>query len=1082
MAELPFPDDPPSAEPDAPNPASAPGLQLILAQDARAAEEWLLGQLNVYREDLRADPALLGAAPLTVVVPNARFRVQLLARLGAHGAWAGLEVLPLDALAHRCLDRNQALPVADAQLLLEYFVRRGAEQLPGLSAVLADLNDGFDAVLPAVQDLIQAGLRSEAAEAWSQEQFQVFLERRELSIDEPRAESWFKETAEGRAAELALLAGRWREFAEANHLDRNVRLARAAECAKRTADPRGRTVAPRGRTVAFGFLRPTALELDLLEALLAGDSDALVVPARAEPEVWQGRLLRAERVPLTGPSAPAFQALKLSGPTEERDAVVDFLREHLHGGALPEQLALIVEPANAVAWARHLERYGVPCSSPAVPGALEPHGRWALAFAQTIAQGARIPIARLFEVLHPEFFHGLVPDQDRATRSDLNLWRAQLERLGVARLEDLRTESGGASADEANRADNRGSRAPEVSAALVRLVPALEASRTEGLDLGERVAAALEWLDQLGWPREDAARAFLAGVLQALLSDPGSAVQLTAREFAQALEGAIDRRGRASLGGRGAGVQLLRPTDATGLSWRALAWPGLSRGTWPRDTADDPLLPDRLRGGGLWAGLRTAREERALAREIFDQLRHSAESTWFSYAEFDADGKEQAPAPLLTRARGGAPFCELAAVGSRPPEWHARWAAGVEGNQRRELLALALPAELAASRARSLDELDAPPSKAERDGLGPFLGLVGPAELAAEGQLFITRLEGYARCGWQALLEKEARLKRSLDPLADALELAPSAIGLVVHEVLERSARLAAGERFGTAQSSSRPEPIELEPLLERDPVDWPRPSTQDLEPLLHSAARSVARTERLAGRFAGELLAERARPMLAEALEVLWATGEPRRILGVEVAARLPLEPGRGPTELRFFADLVELDPESESPGLHLVDYKTGAPISKGARAKTREQHLQAKLTSGVALQAAVYALASGGRGSYAYLKDGLDMPAEARFQGLDASQAREAFEEVVEQLLGERQVGVYPPRLLDEGETAEPRACAMCDVALACRRHDSGARLRIEHWLESVRDHPPEDVAQATWLGYWNRGSKPSLRGEQA
>jgi len=340
--------------------------------------------------------------------------------------------------------------------------------------------------------------------------------------------------------------------------------------------------------------------------------------------------------------------------------------------------------------------------------------------------------------------------------------------------------------------------------------------------------------------------------------------------------------------------------------------------------------------------------------------------------------------------------------------------------------------------------------------------------------LFVTRLESYARCGWQALLARECKLEESLDPLAAALQLQPSALGLVVHEVLERSAREAGGERIPAPSRQSKAEPADFEALRSADPVDWPRPNLEQLEPLLLAAARKVAREERLPGRFAADLLAERSRPMLARSLEVLWPAGAPRRILGVELAGRFPLEGFQGLSELRFYADLVELDPESDTPRLHLVDYKTGAPISDGKKPETRAKKLMAKLEAGQALQAALYALASDGRGSYAYLKDGLELPPDATFQGLEADAAREPFDEVIAALLGERQVGVYPPRLLDEGETRENRACASCDVALACRRQDSGARLRIEAWLEQARAAAPEDPGHACWLGHWNRGSK--------
>ena len=67
-------------------------------------------------------------------------------------------------------------------------------------------------------------------------------------------------------------------------------------------------------------------------------------------------------------------------------------------------------------------------------------------------------------------------------------------------------------------------------------------------------------------------------------------------------------------------------------------------------------------------------------------------------------------------------------------------------------------------------------------------------------------------------------------------------------------------------------------------------------------------------------------------------------------------------------------------------------------------------------------------------------------------------------------------------DGEKRENPSCANCEVSLACRRQDSGARLRVEAWLESARSAPPEDPGHACWLGHWNRGSKEHLRGGEA
>lgn len=92
-------------------------------------------------------------------------------------------------------------------------------------------------------------------------------------------------------------------------------------------------------------------------------------------------------------------------------------------------------------------------------------------------------------------------------------------------------------------------------------------------------------------------------------------------------------------------VQVLGLLEAVGLRFDRLWVAGMDDSQWPQPPAPNPLLPIALqRQHGLPRS--SAEHELALARALFDGLRHSASGVVFSYARRDGDS-ERLPSALL---------------------------------------------------------------------------------------------------------------------------------------------------------------------------------------------------------------------------------------------------------------------------------------------------------------------------------------------------------------------------------------------------------------------------------------------------
>jgi RecB family exonuclease len=487
----------------------------------------------------------------------------------------------------------------------------------------------------------------------------------------------------------------------------------------------------------------------------------------------------------------------------------------------------------------------------------------------------------------------------------------------------------------------------------------------------------------------------------------------------------------------------------------------MNRDVFPRGVTEDALLPDRLRRGleTLLPDIQIKQRGHAEERYLFAQLCSAAPSLALSWQEVSDDGKELAPSPLVERLRlaGAGPPLDVVSVPpvleganrERPAHEHAL-CAGLAGDGGRFADALRLSfagagaagAEpLAAARLAVVSEIDS----LGRGGseLGPYYGFVGPlaqpgTERLAE-EIYVTRLESIATCGWRTFLERVLGLEPVPDALAALPEVEPRLVGNVLHRVLEQIVEDAGASVGGT-----------LEEAWHVGPVDVPWPSQQRLESLLRESAERVAAQAGIVLPGFGRVLSQRVRPQLERVREREVRDGVLPGVIGAELEGTVRLEgaDGRWRT-LRFRADRVDATPA----GLRLVDYKSGKPISSVKDPEKRQAHLHRRISEGRNLQAAAYAFAEGPaieHGRYLFARPDLEEVAVAPTVERSDPEARRRLAAAVEVLARSWERGVLFPRMLDHDLGGEPVPCTFCEVSSACLRWETGALRRFRDWIE--------------------------------
>ncbi len=1065
------------------SPVSRSRSRVITCRGARAAERCLLEQLAAVRAAAPEDLSL----PVRVVVPSKSLRRHLLRVVARRmGAAAGLQVQTLFGLALEVVSRaGMVVPRADAAF--EVQVRRLAAAEPALRAGLDELTDGYDAVVGAVRDLLDAGFLPGNEEG--------VLER----LDEV-AEAVAPERVE-RARALVRLAAAAVEEGESGGLRRSMC---ALQLAEEVLPACGPDLLPTRELFVHGFADVTGVAADLLVGLLRVFGGTVVLDRPPDPSdparddlggAYLSRL--EERVAhldqaADGAGDPPSEIELAEAPDVESEArwVAERLRGLLDEGVEPERIGVVGRSLEAMALPlrRHLRRLGIPFSAEGavVPGA-----------------GPRRTLGRLTEMLR------------RGTASEVDLWieaRAGrlaatelllgLRVLGIPRLADLAALPADAApssgvplpiafAREEGEAEATDSREPRrlssdrlrrAVAEARQLVDALERRVGAGPAALHR-SLTVKVLAALGWDERSVESRAVHEALDGLCREFPEGFELTGPEWLKLLSDRLGRVGEVPLGGGGAGVQVLTVMEARARTFDRLFVTGANRGAFPRVVHEDPMLPESVRArlaADVLPEMPVKRRSADEERYLWAQLLSSAPAVAVSWHVYGAEGT-RTPSPFVDRlrrregVRGPVQVRQLWSADetvARPrtayelavleaPAAGARGMAAIleaavaEGRTDAGLEHSAVAAgALAQARAEVLAAVERPK---DATAASPWFGFAGAGGVPEGGALWVTLAEKTGTCPLQAFIERRLGVLPLPDPLLGLPGIGGALVGQVVHGVLEAVVREAVDNRG------------ELETVLSRSPAEARWPDRARLDGLVLDEARRVAAREGLAPWGMAPLLAARARQFLEVERGLEWAEGSLTGVLGTEVEgwAAVPGVPAR----LRFRADRVD----AEGPTAVLVDYKTAKPEVEAKTEPSRSDNLRVRIARGRLLQAAAYAQASGARdarGRYLYLKPGDDWVDLVRELSVDRDDERflKPFAEAVRCIVAAREHGVAFPRL-EEANGREAAHCGHCGVAEACRRADSAFRRDLVRWMQGAEGagDPSVDAARELWwLGF--------------
>ncbi len=1055
--------------------------RVITCRGARATERRLFAEF----ERLAASGWDDLSAPVRIVVPSRSLRRHLLRGL-AHrrGAVVGIQVQTLFGLALEVVSRSdQSLPGADAAFALQ--VRRLAAAEPTLCDSLDELADGYDAVVGAVRDLLDAGFLPGNEEG--------VLER----LDDVAAEVAPERVERSRAmVRLAAAA-----FAEAEELGLE-RSTRALQIADEALGVHGPNLLPTKALMVHGFADVTGVAADLLLTLVRVLAGTVLLDRPPDPAApdrddlggaylsrLEERMAHLDRETDEESDPPPDVELAEAPETEaEARWVAERIRGLLDRGVEPEEIGVVGRDLDAMALPlrRHFGRLGVPFSGEGamVPGA-----------------GTGRRLRRLTEVLRS----GPASEVDRWTETRAEHANATelllgLRVLGVQRLGDLAELSAEAAPpegvllpmavgveDEIEDESGVSRRLPnDVLRRAVdegrRLVSVLQAWPMTGTATVHRRHTA-EVLAALGWDEETNESLAVRDGLDALCREFPPTFDLAKTEWLKLVGDRLEHAGDVPLGGEGAGVQMLTVMESRARTFGHLLVVGVNRGVFPRIGHEDAMLPEAIRAR-LAADVlpempvkgRSADEERYL----FAQLLSSAPSVTLSWHVYGSDGT-MTPSPFVDRLqlRAGveAPtsiqqLWSTDETATRPrtayelavleaPSAGARRVGGVlaaavaEGRADTGEESASVPPEIvAAARTDLMAVVERPAGAAD---WSPWFGVSGPGVDLDDETLWVTHAERIATCPWRAFVERRLGVMPLPDPLLGLPGIDGQLVGQVVHGVLEAIVSESVGHGG------------DLEEVIARTPIEIRWPAGDRLDELVVGQARRVAAQEGLAPLGMAPLLAARARQFLEVERGLEWGRGALGGVLGTEVEGSTTV-PGVSHT-LSFRADRVDSDGEI----IVLVDYKAAQPMSTAVTESTRRDHLRNKIARGRLLQAAAYSQASAienARGEYLYLKPNQDWTDEMREVAVDGDDDAlvEPFSTAIRTIAAARAEGIAFPRVEEaDGKTAEH--CSYCAVAEACLREDSAFRRDLVRWMngdEGSGESAVDAARDLWWLGF--------------
>lgn len=1086
--------------------AASGGIRLVRAAGTLAAEALLLEEIGARSMALRAAPEDL-ARLVYLVVPSNSLRLHLGARLvREHGAQAGVRIVTLRMLAHELLRRCDRR-VRDGSALLPILARRLASEMPELNSTLAEMQDGYGAILAPLSDLLDAGFDPEQ----HRQPLLDAIEKRKLGRVGERA-----------SAVVNVAAALEREFGERGFLGRAGLFREALAAFEARPD-----VLPQRGFWAYGYADITGTQGDLLCALLEATRGCIILNAPPDPADaartdagaafltrLQNRVLQLEKVEVqdhAGAPAPRrIGALVAEPPSraaptllqapgiqaevrETAERIARMLEEE--PGLADEDIGVVVRDLTPYLGAlrAQFDRVGVAYSGAPGRAVIAGPGIRPVQALLDLLDSKNPPSVDRWLDAEAEFAPGLSGDLRLAFHAMGKRTLEQVAEVSVSPRGYLLPVRRGV--DEVEGAG--GSRAPRRRLAADDLERACMRVRTALEVLGERPVRApfaehSAWLNRfalhaLGWREEDEIKRAFDAKMRAFTEEIAESDILAGEEFLTLLGRSLRSLGFEPLGanhgrGAGGGVRVLSAIEARGHSFRRLFVLGMNRGVFPRNIGEDPLLPDLLRTqlASVLPDIPIKHRSHDEERHLFAELCSSSPELTLSYTWVSDDGKEQTPSPFIERLRLVRGQEEI----PRAPEWMSERArplppdevlallgASAKPQQRVRLFEAALAAGggdlLRASPPR---RADAAPAKSAGPG-HPFEPL--PADWAAGRVAAVMTAGGGGRgeelgahfglFGAGAVsadappvshLEQIARcpwrafLQRELRlaPLPDTpLEL-PTLSPLLIGNLVHRVLERVvqeAGGRTGDVMD------------LDAPASDIPIPESDALVRMMLTVARELLEEEGISIPGFEYLLLGIGSEMVKEVLARDGKNGVLPGVLGAELRGELAVEAEGERFAMTFRADRVD----KRWLRLLLTDYKTGKPVyGEVKKQETRNRKFLEGIRQGNWLQAAAYAESAAPFSHGRYLFVGANPEGEVQIstEDLEAEEGlkfkgrfRRVFRESAARLALIRREGAFVPRLVNaDGDVYE--ACAHCELQPACNQGDVNARKRLDDWLQ--------------------------------
>lgn len=494
-----------------------------------------------------------------------------------------------------------------------------------------------------------------------------------------------------------------------------------------------------------------------------------------------------------------------------------------------------------------------------------------------------------------------------------------------------------------------------------------------------------------------------------------------------------------SRGRFGRGVFVGRLLDLADTDFDTVFVVGMIEGRFPGRVADDPLLPDRSRGGST--GIPSRVDHRALERRQYLRALAAAPERVLTFSRVDTRGRrEQRPSPwiLETASHLAGDRRTASRIGSADDDWLL-----LVDSFESALMATATPGSLQEFDLRALSAWarahgrieehplvanDTSLAGAVRAGherhatrLSSFSGLVGPVpDLTPDldRPISASALETYAKCPFRYFLQYVLRIE-ALETPDDLDVIAPLARGVLLHDILREF--ISTSPRLEPTQSWSPDDRSRLRAIAQRR-FDEEAETGYAGKPLAWSFERHRLQQE-LYQTLDTDNDIRATFGVVPEAVEVGFGMPD-----GDVPAVRFALA-GHTPVAFKGRIDRVDRSPDGDH--LAVWDYKTG---SKHPYKKTVEN----PLGQGTRLQLAVYGLAARERwgdtppvdvGYWFTTEEGVDKLIHYRL----TDEIVEEFAEVLDTVVGGITAGRFPARPgADENGVFEN--CRSCSFDRIC------------------------------------------------